>query len=96
MKNELAIKIKSLIKPLSIKELIAVNKVVVERIKFLQRSGALIEMEKFQIGEIVSFHGNNQFITGRIIKFNQKTISIVTQDNQQWNVSPHLLIKKVE
>jgi hypothetical protein len=48
-------------------------------------------MQNFNMGERVWFDREGEVIKGRIIKFNQKTISILTEDNIQWNVTPSLL-----
>lgn len=94
-KNQLIDKTDTFMEGLSIEELCFINKVVVDRIKYLQKANALFDMAKFRAGETVSFNNGSGFITGRITKFNQKTISIVTENNEQWNVAPRLLIKKV-
>ena len=93
-KRQIVDQFDKLIKDYSIEELVIVNKLIVERIKHLQKTNTLFEMAKFRIGDIVSFKAHDQFISGRIIKFNQKTISILSDDHVQWNVSPKLLMKK--
>ncbi|MEX0731189.1 MAG: hypothetical protein WED00_16405 [Aquisalimonadaceae bacterium] len=30
-------------------------------------------------------------LTGTLMKFNRKTVTVVTDQSQRWNVSPHLL-----
>jgi hypothetical protein len=45
---------------------------------------------------MVSFTTDDgRLITGKIQKLNQKTVTIITLDNYQWNVSPQLLMRKV-
>ena len=94
-KHRIADRVYAFIKDASIEELLVINKIVVGRIKHLQKATALVEMAKFNIGDIVSFNHGDQLITGTIIKFNQKTVSILTDDDSQWNVSPALLMRKV-
>ena len=94
-KNQLIDKTDIFMAELSIDELYFINKIVVDRIKYLQKATALFDMAKFRVGEIVSFNNGSKFITGRILKFNQKTVSLLTDDNEQWNVAPKLLVKKV-
>ena len=89
-KNQLIEKTDIFMEDLSIDELFFINKIVVDRIKYLQKATALFDMAKFRVGEIVSFNNGSKFI-----KFNQKTVSLVTDDNEQWNVAPRLLVKKV-
>jgi hypothetical protein len=51
-------------------------------------------MMTFNIGETVSFSppGRGE-LTGILVKYNQKTVTVVTEDGQKWNVSPHLLAR---
>jgi hypothetical protein len=30
-------------------------------------------------------------LTGTLMKFNRKTVTVVTDNGQRWNISPHLL-----
>jgi hypothetical protein len=50
------------------------------------------EMMEFNIGETVSFSppGRGE-VTGILVKYNKKTVTVLTEDGQKWNVSPHLL-----
>lgn len=97
MRNEIALrKIESELPALSIEELISLNKTVIERIKYLQKTLSLGAMTKFKIGEIVCFYSHEGNLTsGKIIKFNIKTVTLITDDNQQWNVSPQFLMRKI-
>ena len=51
---------------------------------------------KFNIGDTVSFMHNNQRILGKIIRLNQKSISVNTENIGQWLVAPNLLTKTIE
>ena len=75
-------------------ELIELNHKIVERLKFLESMRAHQEMITFGIGETVSFSppGRGE-LTGVLVKYNQKTVTILTKDRQKWNVSPHLLAR---
>ncbi len=97
MNNEIALqKIESELPALSVEELIFLNRIVVERIKYLQKTRFLGAMTKFKIGEMVCFYSHDgNLISGKIIKFNIKTITLITDDNQQWNVSPQFLMRKI-
>ncbi len=53
-------------------------------------------MSKFSIGESVSFECSGDLKTGSIIRLNQKTVSIITDDDERWNVAPSLLSKVIE
>ncbi len=49
-------------------------------------------MLEFRIGERVTFHPDGRpQVTGMITRYNKKTVSIVTDDGQRWNVAPHFL-----
>ena len=73
-------------------ELIELNHKIVERLKFLASARTHAEMMDFNIGETVSFSppGRGE-LTGMLVKYNRKTVSVLTEDGQKWNVSPHLL-----
>ena len=75
-------------------ELIDLNHRIVERLKFLESYHTHKEMMEFSPGEQVSFKPpGKKKIIGTIVKFNKKTVTIITDTGQKWNVSPHLLTK---
>ena len=79
---------------LSEKELIELNQRIVERLKFLESARRHKEMMDFNIGERVSFSpGGREKQFGVLVKYNQKTITVVTEQGERWNVSPSLLSK---
>ena len=79
---------------LSLEELYALNKIVVHRIKLFQKASKFVALSKFAVGEKVSFFSNRgDLISGHIIRLNQKTASIETEDRGHWNVAPELLQK---
>jgi hypothetical protein len=73
-------------------ELIELNHKIVERLKLLESMRAHADMMAFTIGETVSFSppGRGE-VTGILAKYNKKTVTVLTEDGQKWNVSPHLL-----
>lgn len=77
---------------LTIEQLEALNHRVVERLKFLDAVQAHREMMALNIGAKVSFessrHGHQ---VGTVIKFNRKTVTVVTDDGRRWNVAPQFL-----
>ena len=76
------------------KELIKLNHRVVERLKFLESARAHADMMEFSVGDKVCFHSSGRDTTvGILVKYNKKTVTILTEDGQKWNVSPHLLEK---
>ncbi len=75
-------------------ELIELNHRIVERIKFLQSMRVHTNMMEFSIGEKVSFSpSHNVEIFGIIKKYNKKTVTVITEEGEKWNVPPSLLIK---
>ena len=70
------------------------NRIVVERLKFIHSAKAINALSKFNIGDIVSFKNYNEEIIGRIIRINQKTVSLLSLDGKsKWNVAPSFLKK---
>lgn len=73
-------------------ELVALNYRIVERLKFLDSMQAHNSMMAFNIGARVSFDsGKDGRLLGTLLKFNRKTVTVVTDNGQKWNISPHLL-----
>lgn len=79
---------------LSMEELEELNDRVVERLKFLDTVKAQHDMMAFNLGTQVSFdspkHGR---VFGTIIKFNRKTVVVLSEDRRQWRVPPHILTR---
>ena len=73
-------------------ELIDLNHRIVERLRFLHQMRAHVEMLEFKIGDRVSFQppGQGQ-LEGMLTRYNKKTVSVITDTGQRWNVSPTLL-----
>ena len=79
---------------LSYDELVELNHKIVERLKFLDSMHTHKEMMQFSPGDQVCFEApgrNKQF--GTLVKYNKKTVTVMTESGQKWNVSPHLLSK---
>ena len=73
-------------------ELIDLNHRIVARLQFLRQLAAHATMLEFRIGERVSFHPDGRApVAGMITRYNKKTVSIVTDDGQRWNVAPSFL-----
>ena len=84
---------------MSYDELVALNHKIVERLKFLDSIHTHKEMMQFSPGDQVCFEPSGrdkQF--GTMVKYNQKTVTVITESGQKWNVSPYLLrkVKKVK
>jgi len=67
---------------------------VVARLRFLDQMRAHSAMLDFRIGEQVSFQPpGHPVLTGVITKYNQKTVTVIASNGQQWKVSPSHLSK---
>jgi hypothetical protein len=78
-------------------ELIDLNNRVVARLKFLQQMRMHARMLDFSIGERVSFQPDGHpELNGIITKYNKKTVTVITENGQQWNVAPVFLRKPRE
>jgi len=73
-------------------ELIDLNHRIVERLRFLHQMRAHVEMLEFKIRDRVSFQppGHGQ-LEGMLTRYNKKTVSVITDTGQRWNVSPAVL-----
>jgi hypothetical protein len=75
-------------------ELIDLNNRVVARLRFLSQMRAHASMLDFSIGERVSFQPDgHSLLTGIIAKYNRKSVTVITENGQHWNVSPVFLRK---
>jgi hypothetical protein len=75
-------------------ELIELNHRIVERLRFLEQMRAHGTMLEFSIGERVTFTPEGRTrVTGMLVKYNKKTVTVITEGGQRWNVSPSLLSK---
>lgn len=82
---------------MSEEELIDLNNRIVERIKFLRGRRAHSEMLKFRIGEKVAFRPEGRdWIAGILTKYNRKTVTVITDAGEHWNVAPGFLKKASE
>ena len=78
---------------LSEKELRALNKKVVERLRFLQQARTHHIMLDFNIGEAVSFDDSGEKVFGVITRFNKKSVTVISEDQCKWNIHPSFLQK---
>ena len=64
-------------------ELVALNHRIVERLKFLDSMQAHKDMMAFNIGARVSFDSGDGRLLGTLLKFNRKTVMVVTDNGQK-------------
>lgn len=77
---------------LSYDELLDLNDRIIARLKHLDAVDALNAMMKFQVGTKVCFESSQHGMqVGTLIKFNQKTVTVLTDEGRRWKVSPQIL-----
>ena len=74
-------------------ELIDLNQRVVERLRMIRQMQAHVRMLEFTIGERVWFRTDLRDIKGILIRYNKKSVTVVTDQGERWTVSPGLLQK---
>jgi hypothetical protein len=73
-------------------ELIDLNHRIVQRLRFIHQMRSHVEMLEFRIGERVEFEpAGHPLQIGVVTRHNQKTVTVITDSGQRWNVSPQLL-----
>jgi hypothetical protein len=73
-------------------ELIDLNNRVVERLRFLNQMRAHGQMLQFKIGDRVSFQPDGHpLVVGMLTRYNRRTVTVITDSGQRWNVAPTLL-----
>jgi hypothetical protein len=73
-------------------ELIDLNHRIVERLKFLNHMRAHAQMLEFRIGDRVSFQPEGRPVqVGMLTRYNKKTVTVITEGGERWNVAPGLL-----
>lgn len=77
---------------LSREELVTLNRRIVERVKMLDTLATQQTMMQFHPGARVTFASTTgERLIGTLMKFNQKTVTVITDDGERWNISPQLL-----
>lgn len=81
---------------LSEAELVDLNHRIVARLRFLHQMRAHADMLEFKIGDRVTFRPSGQErVEGMLTRYNKRTVTVISDDGRQWNVSPQLLSKVV-
>ena len=80
------------INQLSEAELIDLNHRIVERLRLLRQIRAHTQMLEFKIGDRVSFQpAGRPEVVGMLTRYNKKTVTVITDHGEQWNVAPGFL-----
>jgi hypothetical protein len=78
-------------------ELIDLNNRIVERLRFLHQARSHQRMLNFRIGERVSFQPEGRgTIVGTLTRYNKKSVTVVTDAGERWNVAPSFLRRVAE
>lgn len=73
-------------------ELVVLNQRIIERLKLLRDLRIRATMAAFKIGDRVAFTASDgRVVTGLLIRSHRKSVTILTDKGQEWNVSPGLL-----
>ncbi len=79
---------------LSEEELVELNHKIVARLRFLHQMRSHSAMLEFRIGERVTFHPvGRPAVLGTVTQYNRKTVTVVADTGERWNVTPNLLTK---
>jgi hypothetical protein len=77
---------------LSEAELVDLNNRIVERLRFLHQTRSHETMLEFKIGDRVSFQPEGRgTVTGILTRYNKKTVTVITDTGERWNVAPSLI-----
>jgi hypothetical protein len=78
-------------------ELADLNHRIVERLRFLHQARAHKRMLDFRIGDRVSFQPEGRpMIVGVLTRYNKRTVTVITEGGERWNVAPGVLHRVVE
>lgn len=78
-------------------ELIDLNRRIVERLKFLSQMRAHARMLDFSVGDKVTFQPDGRPpLFGVLFRYNKKSVTVITETGERWNVSPHLLSRVMD
>ena len=73
-------------------ELIDLHRRITERLRFLSQTRAHHKMLEFKVGDRVTFKpGDRPALSGVLTKYNKKTVTVITDNGEHWNVAPGLL-----
>src|SRR5688572_13372680 len=73
-------------------ELIDLNHRIVQRLRFLHQMRSHTRMLEFSIGDRVEFQPDGHpLVVGMLTRYNKKTVTVITDSGQRWNVAPTLL-----
>lgn len=78
-------------------ELIDLNNRIVERLRFMHQARSHKRMLDFKIGDKVSFQPEGRgTVFGILTRYNKKTVTVITETGERWNVAPAFLRRVVD
>ena len=80
------------VEKLSLEELIDMNRRVIRRIQYLASLKTRAQLDRFEVGDRVTFQSDGRTVEGIVVRVNRKTLSIRTKDTH-WNIHPKFLTK---
>jgi hypothetical protein len=73
-------------------DLIDLNNRIIARLRHIGESRAHQTMLGFRIGDRVAFRPDNRLeVAGTLTRYNRKSVTVITDDGQRWNVAPSAL-----
>ncbi len=73
-------------------ELVHLNEKIVQRLRIMRQMRAHVQMLDFTLGERVWFQTDRQeVVEGTLVRYNKKSVTVLTDDGYRWNVSPGFL-----
>ena len=79
------------INQLSESELVDLNRKIVERLRMIRQVQAHTQMLEFTLGERVWFRTDAREVEGMLVRYNKKSVTVLTDNSERWTVSPGLL-----
>ncbi|HVA65424.1 MAG TPA: hypothetical protein VNK24_00690 [Elusimicrobiota bacterium] len=80
------------IEKMTLEQLQDVNRRIVRRIEYLHGLKTRANLDRFEIGDRVSFQSEGRPVEGVVVRVNQKTLSLKTKD-AFWRIHPRFLTK---
>lgn len=80
------------IEKLGLEELLELNRRIVRRFEYLHGLKTRAHLDRFEVGDRVSFQSDGRAVEGIVIRVNRKTLSIKTAD-AHWNIHPRFVTK---
>lgn len=75
-------------------ELVDLNNRIIQRLRLMQQMRAHATMLEYSLGERVCFRPDGRaLVYGVVTRYNKKTVTVITDGGEHWNVSPSALQK---